>query len=213
MTEKISLKAAERKAFTAAFEDGLWDVFLGCFMLMFVIAPFLSASMGDFLSSAVFLPFLGILWLVIVLIRKWVIRPRVGTMKFGVSRKTRMMKFTVIMLIFNVLALIGGAIAAVTTDVVAGRVHVVIFSGLCLAGFSIAGYFLGFRRLYLYGLLVGGSPLVGEYLWAYHGFSHHGFPVTFGVCSAIMIITGLVLFVRLLRNNPLPAEGLPSEGM
>ena len=83
MTEKISLKAAERKAFTAAFEDGLWDVFLGCFLLMFVIAPFLSASMGDFLSSAVFIPFLGILWLVIVLIRKWVIRPRVGTMKYG----------------------------------------------------------------------------------------------------------------------------------
>ena len=56
MSQKISLREAERKAFRSRYNDGLWDILLGCFFLMFVIAPYLSASLGDFWSSAVFLP-------------------------------------------------------------------------------------------------------------------------------------------------------------
>jgi len=44
-----------------------------------------------------------------------------------------------------------------------------------------------------------------------HKASHHGFPVTFGITAAVMIVIGLFLFVRLLRDNPLPVEGLPTE--
>ena len=68
MSQKISLKAAERKAFRTTYNDGLVDIFLGCFFLMFVIAPYLSASLGDFWSSAVFLPFWALVYLAIWLI-------------------------------------------------------------------------------------------------------------------------------------------------
>ena len=57
MSQQISLREAERKAFRITHNDGLWDVLLGCYALMFVIAPYLSTSLGDFWSSAVFLPF------------------------------------------------------------------------------------------------------------------------------------------------------------
>jgi hypothetical protein len=59
MFQKISLKEAERKAFKASFDDGLWDIFLGCFFLIFAIGPYLSPTLGDFWSSMVFLPFWG----------------------------------------------------------------------------------------------------------------------------------------------------------
>jgi hypothetical protein len=32
------------------------------------------------------------------------------------------------------------------------------------------------------------------------------------VTAGVMIVTGLVLFVRLVLENPLPPEGIPSEG-
>jgi len=41
--------------------------------------------------------------------------------------------------------------------------------------------------------------------------THHGFPITFGTSAGIMILVGLVIFVRLLRDNPIPIEEIPSQ--
>ena len=80
MHPPISLKSAERKAFQSTFADGLWDVFIGVFALEFAIAPLLSKTLGDFWSSAVFLPVFGVVYLVIWLTRKYVVAPRIGTL-------------------------------------------------------------------------------------------------------------------------------------
>ena len=214
MSQQISLKEAERKAFRITYNDGLWDIFLGCFVLMFAIAPFLSPSLGDFWSSAVFLPFWGLVFLVSRLIRKYVVTPRVGVVKFGQARKTKLMKFSVVMLVINVVALILGFVAAMNFGSVSGQMTTIIFGLIILIGFSIAAYFLDFSRLYIYGLLIGLSPLVGEWLYIYGNATHHGFPITFGATAGIMILVGLALFVRLLRDNPVspvPIKGSLSE--
>jgi len=62
-----------------------------------------------------------------------------------------------------------------------------------------------------YGLLVFLSFLVGEWLYVNANAAHHGFPIAFGVTSAIMISVGAVVFFRLLKNNPLPTAEIPSE--
>lgn len=211
MSQQISLKGAERKAFRITYNDGLWDILLASYFLMFVIAPYLSTSLGDFWSSAVFLPFWALVYLAIWLIRKYVVAPRIGIVKFGQVRKTKLAKFTIVMLVVNVLALILGLVAALSFGSVPGQMFSVIFGMLLLMGFSIAAYFLDFNRLYVYGLLVGLSPLVGEWLWSRGYANHHGFPITFGTSAGIMILTGVVIFVRLLRDNPVPTEGIPSE--
>jgi MFS family permease len=211
MFQKISLKEAERKAFKASFDDGLWDIFLGCFFLIFAIGPYLSPTLGDFWSSMVFLPFWGLVFLFILLIRKYVIKPRVGVVKFRHERKAKLMKFNVVMLIFNVFVLILGFVAALSFGSVPGQMLSIIFGLFLLIGFSIAAYFLDFGRLYIYGLLVGLSPLVGEWLWAHEYAAHHGFPITFGSAASIMILVGLVVFARLLRDNPVPIGEIPSD--
>jgi hypothetical protein len=121
------------------------------------------------------------------------------------------MKLSVVMLVLNAVALILGLVAALDIGRTAGQVAVIIFGLLVLIGFSIAAYFLDFRRLYIYGLLVGLSPVVGEWLYTYQHATHHGFPITFGTSAAIMILVGLAMFVRLLRENPVPLEGISSE--
>ena len=211
MSQKISLKEAERKAFRTTLNDGLVDIFLGCFLLMFVIGLYLSDSLGDFWSSAVFLPFLALVYLAIWLIRRYVVTPRVGMVKFGQARKAKLAKFTVVMLVINVVALILGTVAALSFGSVPGQMISILFGLILLMGFSIAAYFLDFNRLYIYGLLAGLSPLIGEWLWTHGYATHHGFPITFGTSSGIMILVGLAVFIRLLHNNPVPIEGIPSE--
>jgi hypothetical protein len=75
MANEISLKEAERKVFASTVQDGLWDILVGCVMLEFAIGPLLSQSLGDFWSSAVFLPFWGLVYLAILYLRKYIISP------------------------------------------------------------------------------------------------------------------------------------------
>lgn len=211
MEEAISLKGIEKKAFKTIHGDGLWDILLGCFVLMFAVAPLLSARLGDFWSSAVFLPFWGLVYLAIRLLRTHVVAPRVGTFKLGHARKAKLRKFSIVMLVANVIALVLGIIAAKNVGSVSGRA-VVPFTGLIfLVGCSVAAGLLDLPRLYVYGLLIGFSPIVGEWLWMNRMASHHGFPVTFGFTAAVMIVVGLVLFIRIVRVAPVSAHELPTE--
>ena len=211
MSQKISLKEAERRAFRSTYNDGLWDIFLGCFFLTFIIALYLSPILGDFWSSVAELPFWALAYLAIWLIRRYVVAPRIGRVTFGPARKARLRKFTLVLLAINVAAFILALIAAFSFGSVPGQVTGVIFGMILLVGFSLAAYFLDFSRLYIYGLLVGLSPMVGEWLWAHGYASHPGFPITFGTSAGIMILVGLAVFVRFLRDNPVLAEGIPSE--
>ena len=206
MSQPISLKEAERKVFKTTFNDGLWDIFLGCFFLTFVIVLYLSSILGDFWSSVVQLPLWALVYLAIWLTRRYVVTPRMGRVSFGQVRKAKLAKFTVVMLVVNAVALILGLIAALSFGSIPGQMISLIFGLILLMGFSLAAYLLDFNRLFIYGLLVGLSPLVGEWLWSNGYASHHGFPITFGTSAGIMILTGLVIFVRLLRDNPVSPE-------
>jgi hypothetical protein len=211
MSQKISLKEAERKAFRLAFQDGLWDVLIGCFVSMFAIAPLLSVSLGDFWSSVIFLPVWGLAYLVIWLLRKYVVKPRIGVVKYGPVRRVRLMRFTLIMLLGNLAFFVLGIVAALNFEFLPGRIYPLILGLFLLFAFSMAAYLLDFPRLYVYGLLLASSSLVGEWLYLAYGFAHHGFPATFGFTSGIMILTGAVTFARFLHDNPLPDPEPPRE--
>ena len=211
MSQPISLKAAERKVFLTAINDGLTDIFVGCVFLMFAVVPLLSTRLGDFWGSMVFLPFWGLVYLAIWLLRKFVVLPRVGQVQFGQARKARLGKLTFVMLGINVVALILGILAAIFFSRVPGQLISLTFGLLLLAGFSLAAYSLDFNRLYVYGLFAGFAPPLGEWLYNSRLASHHGFPITFGAIAAGMILVGLILFLRLLRTYPLTLDGIPTE--
>jgi len=209
MQTPVSLKSAERKAFRVTFSDGLWDILLGCFVLEFALAPLFSETLGDFWSSAIFLPIWGLVYLAIWLVRKHVIEPRIGTVNFSQARKSRLRKVGLVMLAANLLLFIFGVVIALSAEKTNGGwsaggydARVLLFGLVVLAGFTLAAYMLEAPRLYFYGLLLFAAPLVGEWLYAQHGFAHHGYPVVFGFSAGLMFLIGLGLFVRLLKNNP-----------
>jgi hypothetical protein len=210
MSRSMNLQEAERQVFKTTFYDGLWDVLLGCFVLLFALAPLLSVSLGDFWSSAVFLPFWGLVMLTIRLIRRYVVTPRLGVVKFGQARKGKLMRFNVVMLVVNAAALVLGIIAALLSAV-PGQLVATVLGLILLVGFSVAAYLLDFGRLYVYGLLVGLAPLAGEWLYTHQNVSHHGFPLTFGITAGIMILTGLAIFARFLLDNPVLNQQASSQ--
>ena len=202
MHSPVSLKSAERRAFQSTFADGLWDVFIGFFALEFAIAPLLSKSMGDFWSSAVFLPVFGVVYLIIRLVRKYVVAPRIGTVSFGKTRRQKLEKFSLIMLIANIVMFVLGIIVALNFRRFPGFGIASLLGLFLLVAFSAAAYVLDYTRLYIYGLMLFVAAPVGEWLYTNHGASHHGYPIVFGFSAGVMILTGLVLFIRLLKNNP-----------
>lgn len=205
MEQQIDLKQLERKVWTSFYEDGLGDIFLGCIVLMFALAPFLSRRLGDFWSSAVFIPFWAIVYLLLVLLRKYVVIPRIGVVRFGRARKKRLIKFNIVMLVVLSIGLTLG-IVSFRGSTTQAWVHNLRFIAIVLICFGFAAYYLGFVRLYIYGILVALCIPIGEWLYSHAGIPHHGFPVTFGITAGIIIITGFILFLRFLRKNPRSKE-------
>jgi hypothetical protein len=211
MSQPISLKQAERRVFKTALNDGLLDVLIGSFVLMFAIGPLLSRSLGDLGSTVIFVPFWALIYIAILLVRKYVVGPRMGLVIFGPARKKMLTKYSTMMLAVNLAALIAGTFFALKTNVAAGWIYMAILGLSVLLISSTAAYYLNSPRLFIYGLLFLLSLIAGEILYTNFAFSHHGFPITFGITAAIIITTGLVIFFRLLRGNPLPVNESSSE--
>ncbi len=202
MNSDAHLKTAERKIFQTVFQDGLIEIGLACFFSLFALAPFLSVSLGDFWSSAIFLPFWGLVYLAVRLIRRNWIQPRIGRVKFGSWRKARLRTMNILLVAVNVIALAIGVYFAFSTGG-SGWMPAVIFGGILLVAFSTAAIFLNYPFFYLYGLLFGASPLVGEWLYRNAGASHHGYPVTYGAVCSLLLLIGLVKLIRILVQSPL----------
>jgi hypothetical protein len=206
MEQQIDLKELERRVWTSFYDDGLGDILLGCVILMFALAPLLSdIGFGDFWSAFVFLPFWAVVCILIVLLRKRVVIPRMGLVGFGRERKKRLIKFNILMFVVLSASLILG-IVSLRGSMTHAWVHSLRFIAIMLVGFGLAGYFLGFARLYVYGILAALSIPVGEWLYSHAGIPHHGWPITFGFTAGAVIVTGVIFFVRFLRNNPWPRE-------
>ena len=106
MTED-DLKRLERNTFRATADSGLWDMYLASIISMLAIAPQLSSHLGDFWSSAVFLPVYALLYWVIHRIKVRVIRPRIGVVEYGKPRQERLKSLGVITTALAYLAMLG----------------------------------------------------------------------------------------------------------
>ena len=206
MSTQISLKDLEKNVFQKSFQDGLIDIQIGCVISMFAIAPLLSPYLGDFWSSMIFLPFWALIYLGVREIRKKIIHPRVGVVEYGKYRKARQKKLNFVILVFNLLVLGLGILSFFNFADLPAWIYPIRFSAMILVGFSLVGYMQEFPRLYLYGILIALAPLIGEFLYITFHVPHHGFPITFGITTLLIIFTGLGIFLRFLKSHPVTSE-------
>ncbi len=214
MSHNISLKKAERETLKLAyFRDGWWDIFLGCCLIWMSFYPGLRSALGPTLNLLLLGCVLAILFVAVFAAKKYIVIPRVGLVEFGSTQKQKIKTLHVITFIL-VLATFVFAILLVTKVIIepdwgAAPDWVrdfdvdILFTAILIGFFSLIAYAFGVPRLHLYGWLFGLGNLISTILEVYEGFT---FLFPLAMSGGIILLIGVALFIRFLREYSIPKE-------
>jgi hypothetical protein len=194
MVSDVNLKEIQRKVYMSFFRDGLWDIFLGLFIVGWGLA---------ILTDAVYLPgiyFIGT-YFAVWGIKKWLVYPRIGYARFSATSRRRI---TARFLILGTAVLLLGLVAAVlwgigTRPQWLADYFPLIFNGMLAAIVCFVAYWARVNRFYLYAALIFLGAVF--HLWV-------GIQWEFGFIGAggIIVLTGLAILVGFLRKYPKVVE-------
>jgi hypothetical protein len=188
------LRTIERKVYMSFFQDGLWDIFLGLFIVEWGLA---------ILTEAAYLPgisFIGI-YFAIWGIRKWLIYPRIGYVRFSAtSRRKITAKFVILLTVVLLLGVMAGVLWGIGTRpqwIV--DYFPLIFNGMLATIVCFAAYWARTNRFYLHAALIFLGAVF--HLWL-------GIKWEFGFIGAggIILLIGLGFLIRFLRKYPRVAQ-------
>ena len=210
MESTISLKELERKAWRSVFQDGLWDIYLGLLLMTLAIGALLSdigVPSSKFWWYVIYLALMLLAMLALWAGKRFITIPRMGRVKFGPKGKARRKK---VRLILAASVVVGIVLFLMVWLVVKGGwsegllpmaiIVPVVWAVNALTVFSLGAYFLEFERLYLIGVLYA-IPVPIDILLDELAGIKLGF-IAFAVPALVILIMGLVVFVRFLRDYP-----------
>lgn len=211
MSQNIDLKEIEKKGWRSVFQDGLWDIYMGLLLLAIAIGALLSEiGVPKAWPMTIYVTLLVLSMLVVWAGKKFITVPRMGRVKFGPKGKARKKKTRLVLAISVLVGMVFFVAAqAVTGNLSKWMTLEFIFPAgwvvNCIVVFSLMAYFLDFSRLYLIGVLYA-LPVPLDIIQR----EFEGIDLTFaafGVPAAVILFTGAVVFIRFLRDYPLPTEG------
>jgi len=208
MSHTINLKELERKAFRSTFQDGLWDMYLGFLLLTMGMGPVLPALNTSVMWTLGILLMVSVLaWLAFWAGKKFITTPRMGLVKFGPQRKAKLNKTRAVLFLSALLGVIIFVVRA-TWKVEGATIPIpaYVWAVQAIVVFGLGAYFLDVSRFYAYGVLYAMPLPVGIVLLQNTGLPGFMF-LPFGVSGGIMVIIGVVMFVRFLRDYPISAGG------
>ena len=206
MSTKINLKELERKAWRSVFQDGLWDMYLGFLLLTMGMGPVLPTLDTPIMWTLAMLLMLSVLaWLAFWAGKKFITTPRMGLVKFGPQRKTKLKKTRAVLFLSVLLGVITLVLRAMwNVEWAAIPIPAYVWAVQAIVVFGLGAYFLDVSRFYAYGMLYAIPLPVGLVLLQNTGLPGLMF-LPFGVSGGVMVIIGVALFIRFLREYPLPA--------
>ena len=208
MNEQFDLSGLEKRAWRSAFQDGIWDIYLGLLFLGLAIAPFgemlgLPEELG---TMIIVIGCNSIAVLFLILGKKFITIPRIGFVKFGAKRK-KLKKKLLAFLVFNILLaflFLFVNISGFFDWLNIGNLVEPLIIGLLLITIplSILAYFLEFHRLYIYAIFFGLGFFNSELLYPFVGSPLDLF-LSLGLVGIAVVSIGLVYLVQFLRKYPL----------
>jgi hypothetical protein len=204
MSQRLDLKALERRAFRSTFQDGLWDIWLGLVFLMFAVSPLLEeAGVSRTTTMILWIGVDVVAFLILWLGKKYVTIPRLGLVRFGLQRQAKLRRLRLVLAVSGLVVLI--ATLALNAGEKPGEAVVLgAFAAIIIAVFGLMAYSMDFDRLYVYAVALALSLPVGEVLREHAGLPDAGY--AYFVTAGLIIAIGIIHFTRFLRDYPLPAQ-------
>ena len=193
-------KQMERRVFTSFFQGGVIESFTGIFLLQLGLPALFSRSgFGDLESALLALPIALILLIAVFIVRRFVIIPRLGRVKFLPERRRRISKLMIVPLLTLIAGAIVGYIFSENAPLRHAFVGQIPFILIPIIVFSAAAYFLDMKRLYIYGAIVGLVFPLGKYLETVI-VSRSILPATILFTAFVFLSIAIVLLVAFLRK-------------
>jgi hypothetical protein len=207
MSETISLRELERKAWQTSFQDGLLDAYLGLLLLVAGIPELLTGVFSTELRQyAARVALMLLAFVSYWALKRYVTTPRMGRARFGPARKARRARAVVLygisavglaLTLFLILAWLGAGSTAEEPWLGVRELFALGLGGWMMIIFAIGSHLMDFSRGYLigalYALAFGGTILLDE-------------PIILATCGVVTVLLGLVVFWRFLRTHPKPAQ-------
>jgi len=217
MAIQLDLKQIERKAFRSTYEDGLRDIYYGLVvvgMSIFIYQPEDGYSaMNIILSLVITTLAYGLFWAG----KKYVTLPRMGQVQFGPARKQKKRTLAIILGVFVLIQVglvaltalgwanpqLGNASNTILSEYNA-ELLVVALIGSFILGTSmiVIAYFSDFPRGYYIAIMMALAVFIMIYA---------NKPIYAIIIGALIILPGVVLFVRFLKKHPLADEAGRNE--
>ncbi len=201
MNERTNLREVEKKTYMSYHQDGLIDIFVGVYVLLFGLGILLM-TMADFSTwfviPAIFPAVMVPIW---VSAKKRITMPRIGYVKFGGRGVNKLMAvFTGLMvaglatfMVFS-FASSQGWVLTIRNLIVSNAMIIIGIAAAAVS--SLFAYTMGLNRLYAYGLLTLGLFLAGHFIT----FPFEYILLTIGLA---IIINGFILLIVFIRKHPL----------
>jgi hypothetical protein len=208
--EQLNIKTLEKKAFRSFFRDGIYDVFLGAILLSLGL-PLILNEFGwidyETIIMPLLIPLIGNIGALAFFVfgKKYITAPRLGTVRFGKTRKRKMMHVKLLLAISVLIGVITFLLFVLKVLPIGGKTGIpaagMIFGIQCLIIFSLMAYFMDFTRLYFYAFLFAVSLPVTFWLKKNASLTYPSLYV-FSLTAVPMLVIGWILFVRFLRQYP-----------
>jgi hypothetical protein len=217
MSNQLNLKELEQKAFRSIYQDGLLDIYLGLIVICMTYFMFRREDEYGAWNIFLMLACFGLAYAVFWAGKKFVTLPRMGQVTFGPSRRRK--KITLAFLLGAIVAVqvvivflsmkglvnadYSGKLSTLFDEKVLERLIVAELGSFFVGPTMILiAYFKDFFRGYYIGILIA----LAVFLMIL--FNQPVYPLLIGV---LIILPGIVLFVRFLRKYPLQREDVSDE--
>jgi len=201
----------EKKAWRVNFEDGIFDIYFGIIIISLVphliFIEILPIPINFLLGPII----IGFALAFFILCKKYLIKPRIGTVKYGRKRKIRKMK-TAIILSINVIALLILFLLRISDFWdnlnIPNSVEILLIQLIFVTlPLCLVAYILQYHRLYIIAVLMGSSFFFAELI---SNFITPPINILFVflIIGGLIILMGVFSMIKFTKKYPLEKEGL-----
>jgi len=207
MEEKINLKEIEKKAWLTSFTaGGIMDLTYGMLLVAFAIVPLIRSMFGYVYIIVLLTPAIAG-----TVLTKYVVQPRIGFVKFSEKRKKTRKNMIAIMILVNMVLVtllymtLTKSFPGILGQYFDGMAFMLVTGIGVIILFGVFAHLKSYRKMYLYGLLIGVGIPTAEFLYRVVGSPLDSL-LAFGITGSVMFVYGLIEMIRFLKENPKPRE-------